>query len=272
LSRVIKSKYLVIREPCVLNASQESSTSEPDAVKAAVEQPAEREPDADRLRAEMAEVVKEAEDMVRELLENARVEARHIIASAEEEASRIREQAVIEAEAARKKALEEGYQEGLTKASREMQELKAKTASECENMLKEAERTKEAIILSAEGEIVELALAIARKIIDKEIRENSDIIIKLVRKTLSSVGNAGSVKIRVSPHDFETVLENRELLAGAGQVIDDLEIHLDSRMTPGGFVVESDLGVIDARMETRMNKVEEALREEAGNSAKTEGL
>ncbi len=262
MSRIIKSKYLVIREPCVLSANKEDCRLDSEIIKEAFEHPVQREEEADRFREEMAQVVKETEDIVRELMENARVEAQHIIASAEEEAARLREQAAKEAEEIRKKAAQDGYQEGVARATQEIQELKAKTASECENMLKEAEKTRETIILSAEEEILNLALAIARKIIDKEVRENSDIIINLVRKTLATIGNAGNVKIRVNPQDFDKVLENKELFARDGRTVDDMEIQLDSSMAPGGFIMESELGIVDARLETRMDKVEKALREE----------
>jgi len=271
LSKIIKSKYLVIKEPRML------SNFEPESGKGLAEirnnetlvEPDKRELEVEELRTEVAEVIREAEDMVKEILENARAEAQQVIASAEEEADRIKNLARQEAELIKKHSWEEGYREGQEKAFQEIEDLRSKTLLECHQMVEEARKTKESIIRSAEEDIVNLALAIARKIIDKEVRENSDIIINLIRSTLAMVGNAGNSKILVNSHDFETVAENRFSLASPGQAIEHLEVQLDNRITPGGFIIESDVGIVDAQLETRISKVAEALMGEAGNSGES---
>jgi len=235
----------------------------------ALVEPDKRELEVEELRTEVAEVIREAEDMVKEILENARAEAQQVIASAEEEADRIKNLARQEAELIKKHSWEEGYREGQEKAFQEIEDLRSKTLLECHQMVEEARKTKESIIRSAEEDIVSLALAIARKIIDKEVRENSDIIINLIRSTLAMVGNAGNSKILVNSHDFETVAENRFSLASPGQAIEHLEVQLDNRITPGGFIIESDVGIVDAQLETRISKVAEALMGEAGNSGES---
>ncbi|SHG58366.1 flagellar assembly protein FliH [Thermosyntropha lipolytica DSM 11003] len=220
--------------------------------------------DLDQLKGESEKIIKETEEMVVELLNKAREEARLILAEAEEEADHIRARVYEEAEEIREKAKKEGYEEGWQKARAEMERELKEAKEQSKQMIEEARRLKLAIINSAEKDIVRLAMAIARKIVVAELKANPESIREVVREAISFLDQPENVMLRVNPEDFKilNLLRERGDFNDIESEMPNLEIRVDNRLSPGGVVVESDRGTVDARLETRWASLEDALEHE----------
>lgn len=216
------------------------------------------------LRNESEKIIKETENMVIELLQKAREEARLIIAEAQEEADVIRSKVYEEAQEIRKQAEKEGYEEGLNKAEEEMQKARAEAELKCQEIIEEARRIKLEIMHSVEDDMVRLAVAIAKKIIVAELKTNRESILEVIREAISFLDQPENITLRVNPQDMKIL----NLLMEKGDFADieseaiNMELKPDSRISPGGVVVESDKGMVDAQIETRISSIEEALEHE----------
>jgi len=261
LSRIIKADNLIVSQPKLLATLLVGKGGKEVGREESLLSPVSRDDiqDVEKVRAEVDSIIKETEQMVLDILEQARAEASHIIEDARDEAQEIRTQVRVEAEQIRNKARESGYKEGLQKAYQETEDRRKRALAECDKMLEEAKKEKEAIIRSAEGDIVRLALAVAEKIVEKEIQQDTDITINLVRNVLSMVGDAQAVKLRVSPEEFERLAAERDKLTGADQNIGELHLQPHSGIKPGGLILDSEVGTIDARVETRLQNIADAL-------------
>jgi len=110
-----------------------------------------------------------------------------------------------------------------------------------------------------EWELVQLALAVAGKIVEHEVRQDPDMVAAIVRSALAGVEHAERVTVRLNPADAERLNGARTrvldtLAAGEAAV----SFEADEHIRPGGCLIESDRGDVDARVEQRFRVVEEA--------------
>jgi flagellar assembly protein FliH len=134
-------------------------------------------------------------------------------------------------------------------------------------MLEELEALRRKDARDFEKELVEMVLAVARKVVGQEVAANPDAVAQLLRDALGRIEHAGPLTIRVNPADLERLSELRpqllEGLADPGRVRFEPDAGLDA----GGCLIESSAGDIDARVEQRFRVVEDALRAEARRHA-----
>lgn len=171
-----------------------------------------------------------------------------LIHRAKKEASRIRKQARevlnqagVEREEERKKGFEEGRQEGLAVLTEK---------------IVAAESAQEKVLKESEPGIVRMVMEIAEKVIGRELEKGA--ILDIVKKSIrESVGH--KIFVKVHPADF-TVLKKREkeILAILEQN-ESLTIKEDDTIPPGGCVVETEMGTVDARLETQLKGIRKAL-------------
>jgi flagellar assembly protein FliH len=111
-----------------------------------------------------------------------------------------------------------------------------------------------------EKEVVELALAIARQVICREITFNRDIVVCVAREALAKVEDPGRIKIKMSPSDLKFIKETRSQLSDLIQNVDNVTFEAEENIQSGGCIIETDLGEIDARIERQLQAVEESFR------------
>jgi len=110
-----------------------------------------------------------------------------------------------------------------------------------------------------EREAYQFALAVAARIIKREVTMDNEIIIRQIKGAIRRVVGVETIKLRVHPADEEIVREHRAVsLASAGS-IRDLVIEADDSLEPGGCIIESTAGNVDARIATQISQVATAL-------------
>jgi flagellar assembly protein FliH len=176
--------------------------------------------------------------------------AKKIIAGAEAEAVRIKK----EAEAIKKEiieAREQGRKEGFTKGESEGK------ASVTEK-LTQLQTLREDFYSQAEPEIIKLVLAVAEKVIGQIATERQDVVRDVVRQALErSLGDR--VVIRLNPKDYKTVMDEgyefRDVLDRTKRIM----FKEDEAISKGGCIVETEVGTIDAQLETQLDAIRKAL-------------
>ncbi|MBI2974798.1 MAG: hypothetical protein HYY43_04340 [Deltaproteobacteria bacterium] len=181
---------------------------------------------------------------------DAKERAQAIIDEAVNEADRIRseaktilEQVSGEMERAKKDGYSDGREEGLAFVTEQLASLNG---------------IKEKFYSSAEPEIVKLVMTIAEKIIGKMVRENEAAIKSIVRQAVeSSLGER--ITVRLNPEDHKVIssaeFEFRDVLDRTKRIV----FKEDESIKQGGCVVETEVGTIDARLETQLKAIRKAL-------------
>jgi len=185
----------------------------------------------------------------REVLE-ASEKAKKLILKARDEAGQIREEAreVLgqvkeEMERSKKEGYERGYQGGLEKGLEmliRVKELRAK------------------LFTDNEREMVKLVFEIAKKVIGREFSENDKAIMNVIRLALSdAVGE--KITVMLNPKDYGKVKKNEKELLEAVETGKSLSFREDDEVQPGGCVVDTEIGTIDAQLDTQLNAIKKAL-------------
>lgn len=110
-----------------------------------------------------------------------------------------------------------------------------------------------------EKAIVTLALAVARRVVAREIEADEGAVLARSREAIRKIIGVEKIKIHVSPSDEEYIREHRNELSTYADSVKEIVIEADSKVERGGCVIESDLGNIDARVSTQFELIEEAL-------------
>jgi flagellar assembly protein FliH len=118
------------------------------------------------------------------------------------------------------------------------------------------------ICRDVEVDLVQLALAVARKIVGRDVSLGPEAVSRIIRQALSRVEHAGRINIKLNPADLELLTEIKpQLLSGlpeAGRAA----FEADAVIARGGCLIETDGGEVDARIERQFQVVEEAFRAE----------
>ncbi len=199
-----------------------------------------------------------------------------IIHKAKEEAALIKREAELEAERLygeamekiksevsdiEQKAKEEGYRYGEELAQQNYSNLIAEAVEYKERSKQEYDET----IALVEHDIVKLVINIAAKVVGDEIRNNQEAILGVVRETISACSNRDNVVLKVSPEDYEFIVENEEKLRSSVKGLNELEIKKDGTLEKGSCVIDTGFGSIDGSVDVRMESIRKAFYELMGD-------
>jgi flagellar biosynthesis/type III secretory pathway protein FliH len=155
----------------------------------------------------------------------------------------------------RREAYQTGFEDGLRQAEqRKTFQAASALAHAAEELWAEfspaAEQTRRA-------EILELSLAIARRVVMGEMKTNPAMVGELVSALLAEAEGRRVFAVRLHPDDVERLKQS----PGAVERIEKAKIALQSspEIKPGGVVLETGFGKLDARLETRLDEMTAAL-------------
>lgn len=162
------------------------------------------------------------------------------------------EKARGEAGRIREEAREEGHREGREEAAARIEEALS--------TLNQAVSERKKIIKDAESEVLRLALKVAEQIIRSEVSLHRDVCLNIVSEAISRVSDREQIIVRVNREDAEYLKRFKDRLAGMLDGVKSFSIIEDSNIEPGGCVIETNLGFIDARIATKLKSIEEAIK------------
>jgi Flagellar assembly protein FliH len=88
-------------------------------------------------------------------------------------------------------------------------------------------------------------------LLSEELRLRPEHVASVVERELARVRRARNVTLRVHPADL-ALLEGADTLRTRLELLGTLTLRADASLERGGCVLETDLGEVDARLETRL--------------------
>ncbi len=176
----------------------------------------------------------------------ARERARGLLAEAQEAAARIRLALERERDETLRAATLAGREEGLAAAAA---------------ALLAAAEVRRQRLDGLEREIAAVALEVARKLVGRVVAERPELVTELARRALEPVRARREVLLRVNPADAPRLREEQPRLASLLDRAPGVSIREDAGIEPGGVVVETEAGRVDARVEAQLAVLERALGE-----------
>jgi flagellar biosynthesis/type III secretory pathway protein FliH len=114
----------------------------------------------------------------------------------------------------------------------------------------------------AEHEVVTLAVAVARRVIDDAVTRDPELIVELARQAIERARGASRLTVLVSAGDAAAL----EAFASAHRLA--ISVEVDGALGRGDCVVQTDIGTIDARLATKLDAFEAALLRQLDREAR----
>lgn len=194
--------------------------------------------------------VSEPSGVITKDLLNAQGKARGVVEEAREESQKIKREAreILgqvndEMERSKKIGEEKGYQEGLSRALEYLNKLHVLRGKMFEDI---------------EPQVVKLSFSIAEKIVGQQIKENDMAILGIVKQALdAAIGY--KILVKVNPEDYVKIKSQEKNLLSKMETGRTVSFKEDDTVKLGGCVVESEVGAIDAQLDTQLAAIKKAL-------------
>lgn len=211
-------------------------------------------------------LIEKAEKAALEIMDNAQAVADRLIADARSSARALENEAMQNTgamyESAKKKGHEEGFEagfdEGYAEGARQAEELIEQANLELEDALeikRQLHIKRKEFYIQNEAEIINLVLAISKKVIGREISDGN-YIESLIEGAMSQLNYATEIVLRVSEHDFDSATLAKPKILAMAERIENLEIKVDYALPQGSCIIDTDTGSIDSSIKTQLEGIE----------------
>jgi len=176
-------------------------------------------------------------------------EAAEILEVVEREALAFKKETAVEAEKTKEAAFQEGFQTGLTSLNQHLFALD----EELKQLRNEIQK-----------KILPLSLSAARKIIGEELRLHPDRIVDIVLNSLKAVTQHKKINIYVNKADLAMLEEQKPKIKKIFEHLQSLSIQERDDIEPGGCIIETEAGIINAQLENQWRALEAAFESYMG--------
>lgn len=157
---------------------------------------------------------------------------------------------------AKDRAFQEGLKAGREAAAAEIQPVLERLLKACSDVA--GLRAK--IRRETESDIVTLAIAIARRVLRRELAVDPEAVQGIVKAALEKVQTKEICLVRTHP---EFIAPVRAYFEKSGMAV-ATEISADPSLQPGGLVIETRRGNLDASVETQLKEIERGFTDRLG--------
>ena len=155
----------------------------------------------------------------------------------------------IEKEQAYRSGFEDGRDMGLREGTKEGQEAVTAFSSVAERLQAEWK----ALEKQLERALLTLSTSMARKIVGEELRLNEAVLARTIKQAVAHLVDPKAFVLKLHPEDVEKIRRLRP------EWSDTIHLESDPRIGPGGCMIETGAGGVDARLERQLRVLEETV-------------
>jgi flagellar assembly protein FliH len=123
-----------------------------------------------------------------------------------------------------------------------------------ESILKTIENLKKNLLVDNEANLIQLLFLVAKKMALRDLHDNREAVKAILDDVLDEMQSDEQLSVRLSPEDLKFL---EELQQKSGDKIESLErvkFIADEAVKPGGCLIESEYGTVDATIEERVER------------------
>lgn len=169
--------------------------------------------------------------------------AQEMLDKVREDAKKFVEKNVAEVETIKEEAEKAGFDEGLQKWADQLKKLE----EEIERSHSEVQKL-----------VIPVALRAAKKIVAQELKLDPKIIVSIVAENLKAITQHTKIKIFVSREDFSVLDSHKNELKSLFENLKSLTIIPSDDVETGGYIIESEIGIINGQLGNRWSLLERA--------------
>lgn len=157
----------------------------------------------------------------------------------------------------------DAYERGFASGERAGKELGLKQVEASHQLvarlIEALQKVKPALLENAEKEILQIAVAVARRILRQEFSHNPEHLLRAIRAVLQKMGQIESLVIRLHPHDLERLRKERNKVVELVGNVQWFRLEPDASLLQGECLVESNAQIVDLRIDSQLSVIEEEL-------------
>jgi flagellar assembly protein FliH len=157
------------------------------------------------------------------------------------------------------RACAESFEQGRQDSSREFEGKLAELQANVGQAVCILSRERPSLRRAAEADVVKLALAIARRVIRRELSVDSDAIHGIVRVAIEAINNRDVVRVRVHASLASSV--QRKL---RDSNLPHVEVVTDQSFEAGDIVFETQNGELDCSIEAQLKEIDLGIADRLG--------
>ena len=146
---------------------------------------------------------------------------------------------------------EEGYKDAFEKKSQELQLGR----DDIKTLLDSLNGLKKELVHQNERHIITLIYNLAEKIAFDEIEKKPEVIMNIITKAIEQAQLEEDIRVTVSAQQLNFIEKLRESQEDKVEVLKNVKISGSEEIKPGGCVIETNYGVIDAQIHERTEKL-----------------
>ena len=178
-------------------------------------------------------------------------EAASILQEVKEETEAFQKKTAIESEEQKEAGFDQGFQEGLESLNKHLFAL--------DQELKEL-RTE------IQKKMLPLTLSAARKILGEELKLHPERVVDIVLTSLKPVTQHKKIIIYVNKADLAMLEAEKPKMKNIFEHLQSLSIQERDDIDPGGCIIETEAGIINAQLENQWRALESAFESFIGKS------
>jgi len=162
----------------------------------------------------------------------------------------------------------EAYEQGKIEAEQVIQQELIQTTQAFSLACKEIDSLHEALLEQSRGDMINLVIALSKKIIGRELTTGRNIIVDTLKDAIELAIKHSEYDIWINPEDLKTVEELVPELISSVQKLEHVTLKTDPDITPGGCRLDSSVCTVDATIEAQLETVRDFLDEKGPECSK----
>lgn len=173
------------------------------------------------------------------------------LASVQAELRRTREEAESGANASYQSGFEEGFRKAMAENQGEMDRFRNQIAA----TIRAAETARRELLEQADADLARLSIAIAEKILNRQIQIDPEALQGLTRSALERLSGKTVQCVRIHPADRGAV----EAALASHSSKCAIRVEADASLARGALLFDTDYGTLDGSINTQLEEIENGL-------------
>lgn len=208
---------------------------------------------------EISRRIEESKKTASIIIEKAKNEAENIIIKSSRDAEKVLENAHSQVKNIFDTAKENGYNNGFDEGYEEGKKTSDVLIEEANEIKKNYLIERETILSNIEKDVIYLVMSLCEKILNQKLDNDKETIISIILKGINSLNTKEKLLIKVSKEDYDIVDMSKQRILAMANLVEDIEVRIDSTLSRGGCIIEGLKGNVDTSLELQIQEMKKLL-------------
>lgn len=162
------------------------------------------------------------------------------------------------------------YEQGRLEAEQAMESGLQQTLRAFTNACDEVDTLHQNLLEQSRGDMINLVIALSKKIIGRELTTGRDIIVDTLERAIELAIKHNEYDIWLHPDDLETAEKVVPKMISSVKKLEHITLKTDPSITRGGCKLDSNICTVDATIEAQLETAWEFLEEKGPNCSTPE--